>query len=153
MTTCLLLCPTQRESVDRVISSVYWLHNNIWHMLVFVQWSPSNTSLGRHNFYSRWLTCGSCLLYPHLPERVMRRFVFLQFIPRHPSKSAPPTVRRRDLDVTLNGFYNHLVSENECSVSVCLLLVHRILHSNTFHHSIMCHILTWRKILQEPHLG
>lgn len=60
-------------------------------------------------FCFRWLTCGSCLMYPHLPEQIIRQFKFLQTIPRPPFLSAPSTVCNKDLYVILDDFYNHPV--------------------------------------------
>lgn len=37
-------------------------------------------------------------------------------IPRHPFVAGPSTVHRRDLDVILDDFYSHVVSNKACSV-------------------------------------
>lgn len=49
-------------------------------------------------FYSRWLVCESRLMYPHMPERVMRQFGYLPGIPIDPSMSAPPAMVCKDVD-------------------------------------------------------
>lgn len=33
------------------------------------------------DLYSCWLACGLCLMYPYLPERVMRQFDYMQLVP------------------------------------------------------------------------
>lgn len=60
-------------------------------------------------FYFIWLTYGSRLMYPHLPERVMRQFGYVQFVLRDPSDSTPPTIAYRNVDVMYDNFLNHLV--------------------------------------------
>lgn len=61
--------------------------------------------------YSRWLSCGSRLTYPHMPESVMHQFGYMHYIPRDPFVSAPSTLTRRVMDVMFDDYLNHLVSE------------------------------------------
>lgn len=61
------------------------------------------------SLYSGWMTCGLALIYLYLPERVMRQFVYLQIILRHPSEFVPPTIHCRDLDVIFDDFKSHLI--------------------------------------------
>ncbi|XP_050919216.1 uncharacterized protein LOC127136732 [Lathyrus oleraceus] len=68
--------------------------------------------------YSRWLTCESRLTAPHLPERMMRKFDYIQTIPRHYVVSAPPTFTRREMDVMFNDYLSHLVQEETRSTIV-----------------------------------
>ena len=61
--------------------------------------------------YSGWLAYGSSLTYPLPPERVMRQFDYMQFVPRDTSVSAPPAMTRRDMDVMFDDYLNHSVLE------------------------------------------
>lgn len=85
-----------RSTIDDIH---YTLYDDHWQMHTF-----SDVA-----FYSGWLACGSCLMYPHLPKRVMHHFKYLQVFPRDPSVSAPLAMVRRDVYVMYDDFYSHLV--------------------------------------------
>ena len=55
-------------------------------------------------FYSGMLPYGSRMMYPHLPERVMRQFRYMQVIPREPFVSAPHTMVHKDVDAMYDDF-------------------------------------------------
>ncbi|XP_050888879.1 uncharacterized protein LOC127094051 [Lathyrus oleraceus] len=61
--------------------------------------------------YYGWLACGSCLIAPHLPERVMRKFGYTQIIPIHPVVSAPPAMTHIQINYMFDDFESHLVLE------------------------------------------
>ncbi|XP_050895905.1 uncharacterized protein LOC127102595 [Lathyrus oleraceus] len=42
--------------------------------------------------HSGWLSCGSRLIAPHMPEHDIRQFEYTHTIPRHPVVSAPPAL-------------------------------------------------------------
>lgn len=77
------------------------------------------------HFYSGWLAYGSRLMYPHLPECIMRQFGYMQYVPRDPSDYATSIMAHWDVDAMYNYFLNHLVSDkaqgtlahNDCSVT------------------------------------
>ncbi|GAU29856.1 hypothetical protein TSUD_379460 [Trifolium subterraneum] len=46
------------------------------------------------SWYSGWIMCGSAMLCPHLPERVLRQYGNVQAIPRAPSVSAKPDMNQ-----------------------------------------------------------
>lgn len=60
-------------------------------------------------FYSGWLACGSRLMYPHLPERVMRQFDYMHFLPKDPYEYALPAMTHRDTGVIYDDYLNHLI--------------------------------------------
>lgn len=60
-------------------------------------------------FYSSWLTCGLRLMYPHMHERIMRQFGYMELVPSDSSQSAPPAMSRRDMDTMFHDYLNHLV--------------------------------------------
>ncbi|GAU25182.1 hypothetical protein TSUD_150810 [Trifolium subterraneum] len=45
-------------------------------------------------WYSGWIMCGSAMICPYLPERVLRQFGHVQSIPRHPDESAKADLNR-----------------------------------------------------------
>lgn len=100
-------------------------------------------------FYSWWLTCGSHMIYPHLPERVMHQFKFLHIIQRPPYVSVPlcvsasPTDCHRDLDVILDNFFSHLVPYEAHNVPTPGPWV--AIKGSSFI-SIRYHILTWHQM-------
>lgn len=67
-------------------------------------------------FYSEWLACGSCAMYPHLPERVMRQFDYIQFVLKHPSEYASPAMTWRDMGAMHHDYLNHLVPDEARSI-------------------------------------
>lgn len=67
-------------------------------------------------FYFGRLAYGSHMLYPHLPERVMRQFRYLQVVPREPFVSASHSMIHMDVYVMYDDFYNHLVLDEARSV-------------------------------------
>ncbi|CAJ2646660.1 protein MAIN-LIKE 1-like isoform X2 [Trifolium pratense] len=46
------------------------------------------------SWYTGWIMCGSAIINPHLPERVLRQFGHVQSIPRHPDVSAKAGMNR-----------------------------------------------------------
>lgn len=67
-------------------------------------------------FYFGGMTCGSCRIYPHLPERVMHPFGYLQVVPRDLFVLAPPTMGHKNVNVMYIDVYNHLLPEEAQSV-------------------------------------
>lgn len=63
-------------------------------------------------FYPRWLTLRSGMMYPHLPECVIRQFGYMKFVPTDPSHSPPSTMVHKDVDVMCDGYLNLLVAYN-----------------------------------------
>lgn len=61
--------------------------------------------------YSRWLACGSRLKCLHLPECVMQKFSYMQYIPRDPYVFVSPAMTRRVRNVIFDDYLNHMVSE------------------------------------------
>lgn len=55
-------------------------------------------------------------MYAHLLKRVMRKFRYMQGIPRALVVSSPPTVTRRDVDIIFEVLYDHLVTMDVCRV-------------------------------------
>lgn len=51
-------------------------------------------------------------MYPHLIERVMRQFGYMQFVPRDPSDSTPPIMVCSDVDAMYDEHLNHLVLDD-----------------------------------------
>ncbi|GAU26320.1 hypothetical protein TSUD_56180 [Trifolium subterraneum] len=45
-------------------------------------------------WYSGWIMCGSAMICPYLPERILRQFGHVQSIPRHPDESAKAGLNR-----------------------------------------------------------
>ncbi|XP_050920270.1 uncharacterized protein LOC127137907 [Lathyrus oleraceus] len=60
-------------------------------------------------FYSGWLAGGSCLIFPHLPERIIRNFGYTQTILKHSAIFAPPTMMRREMNAMFDDYLSHLV--------------------------------------------
>ncbi|CAL5194301.1 unnamed protein product [Lathyrus oleraceus] len=63
------------------------------------------------SLYSERMACGLGLMFPYLPERVMRQFDYLHIIPRHPLEFALPIFCHIDLDAILDNFESHLILE------------------------------------------
>ena len=61
--------------------------------------------------YSGWLAYGSRLTAPHLDERVMRQFDYVQTIPRHPIVSALFVLTRRQIEEMFHDYESHMVLE------------------------------------------
>ncbi|GAU10556.1 hypothetical protein TSUD_423620, partial [Trifolium subterraneum] len=57
-------------------------------------------------WYSGWIMCGSAMICPYLPERVLRQFGHVQSIPRHPDESAKVGLNRFTIG---EAFANYLV--------------------------------------------
>lgn len=55
-------------------------------------------------------------MYLHLPERVLRKFRYLQGMFRDPTFVAPSTILRRDVDGIFVEYHKHLVPEDVYSV-------------------------------------
>lgn len=68
-------------------------------------------------WYSGWLSCGSLLMYPHLPEQVPQQFDYLQGIPRDLILAAPNTILHRDIDAMIVDYHEHHATKYVCSVS------------------------------------
>lgn len=64
----------------------------------------------------RWLEFRSWLIYPHLPQRVLRQFGYLQSILSDPIFDAPPTMYCRDVDEIFTAYHEHLILEDVQSV-------------------------------------
>lgn len=105
---CFCIHPAQMESGDIMFQSVSWPLGSRRYTLPDVYRSPLD--LDNIAFYSGWLTYGSRLLYPHVPERVMRVFNYMQFVSKDPSESSPPAIRHRDVDAMYYYYLIHLVS-------------------------------------------
>ncbi|GAU50435.1 hypothetical protein TSUD_134900 [Trifolium subterraneum] len=58
------------------------------------------------SWYSGWIMCGSAMISPYLPERVLRQFGHVQSIPRHPDESAKAGLNRFTIG---EAFANYLV--------------------------------------------
>ncbi|XP_058765807.1 uncharacterized protein LOC131639322 [Vicia villosa] len=56
------------------------------------------------SLYSGWLAYGTNIMVRYLPERCIRKFSYVQTIPRYPFQDAPNSTVRRDLD----GFFQDL---------------------------------------------
>lgn len=61
--------------------------------------------------YSKWLACVLHLMYPHLPERIMHQFEFLQIISRDTFMFAPPAMIHRNVNPIYDHFYDYVVPE------------------------------------------
>lgn len=61
--------------------------------------------------YSGWLACGSYLMYPYLPEKIMCLFDYIHTIQRPLYESAPLRVFGRDLGEMLDHFVSYLISK------------------------------------------
>jgi hypothetical protein len=58
------------------------------------------------SWYSGWIMCGTYMIFPHLPERVLRQYGHVQSIPRAPYVSAKAGMTRFTID---EAFQNMLV--------------------------------------------
>jgi hypothetical protein len=64
------------------------------------------------SWYSGWIMCGSAMICPHLPERVLRQYGHVQSIPRDPDVSAKTGMNRFSIEqVFRNYLVNNYVTE------------------------------------------
>lgn len=59
--------------------------------------------------YYGWFAYSSRIMYPHMPERVIRQFRYLQVILKDLFMSTPPAMVCRDVDPMYDDLYNHPV--------------------------------------------
>ena len=92
---------TYRSLLDRIqFDDVYWRsYEEHWEMQGFeeVFW------------YSGWIMCGVRRVYRHLPERVLRKYGYIERVPRHPTdvvELPPPQIVQTFVD-----FRTHTLKE------------------------------------------
>lgn len=61
--------------------------------------------------YFGWLACDSRLIFPRLPERVIRQFGYTQTILSHLILCDPPPEPRIEMTAMFDDYFSHLVSE------------------------------------------
>ncbi|XP_058733496.1 uncharacterized protein LOC131605119 [Vicia villosa] len=64
------------------------------------------------SLYSGWLACGTDTMVMYLPKRCMRKFGYVQTIPKSPSEVAPDTIVRRDLDDIIEDWEHHMAQQD-----------------------------------------
>lgn len=53
-------------------------------------------------------------MFPHLSERIVRQFDYMQFVLIEPSESTHPAMTLRDVGVIYDDYLNHLVPDAAC---------------------------------------
>lgn len=66
--------------------------------------------------YLKWLTCGSCMTFSHVPNHVMRQSGYMQYIPNDPFVFVLLAMTHRDMDIMFDDYLNHLVLGEKCSI-------------------------------------
>jgi hypothetical protein len=66
------------------------------------------------SWYSGWIMCGTAMVSPHLPERVLRQYGHVQSIPRAPFISAKAKMTR----FTIDHAFQHMLVENYVTVEM-----------------------------------
>ncbi|GAU22781.1 hypothetical protein TSUD_142200 [Trifolium subterraneum] len=59
------------------------------------------------SWYTGWIMCGSAMICPYLPERVLRQYGHVQSIPRHPDVSAKAGMNRFSIAQTFSDYMTH----------------------------------------------
>lgn len=68
--------------------------------------------------YLGWLAYNSRLIFYHLPERIMRKFDYIQSILKHSIVSIPPAMTRRYINAIFDDYIIYLVSNYPIKPSI-----------------------------------